>query len=641
LARPTSQIHAPTVQDQLVTRFFEQVAGALNALMGTGALAQTAADAWEVTGTIPDSGVVAGSYTLGGFDVGADGRLTDAHNGTGTEIIAALGYTPGTVTSITAGTGLSGGVITTSGTISIATTGVSAGSYTLPSITVNAQGQVTTISNGLVAETQLNFTDILTANVSTTKHGLTPKLPNDATKFLDGTGAYTVPPGTGTGTVTTSGSPVAGELAYFTGASAISTIVAGGDFSLDSAFKAQFRRTITPQGRLCLVTGTAFPTADQTAKTSIFYTPAAGNIIPIYDGTNQTAKVFAELTLSLDTSNHLLENVYDVFVWNNAGTIAIGAGPAWVTSATITVTIATPAVVSWTAHGLSEGMPVVFTNSGGALPTGITAGTTYYVGRSPAANTFNISTTIANAAAGTFVATSGSQSGAHTGKNHTTARGTGAGTTELERKNGLWTNKNSITLTNGAGAGTAGVAANTATYVGSFYCTANGQTGLALRPAAASGGSNTIMGLYNAYNRHLLQARSMDSTATWTYNSTPAVWRAANANVANRVWFLDGLQESPVGGFYKCDFFTAAVVAATIGINLDSTNGTPAVCCAGQTNNNSNISGPIMVQDHWLPVLGFHYLQASENALGGAGANATFAANSTVQRQALIIQIEV
>lgn len=36
-------------------------------------------------------------------------------------------------------------------------------------------------------------TDITTLNVSTTAHGLTPKLPNDATKYLDGTGAYTVP----------------------------------------------------------------------------------------------------------------------------------------------------------------------------------------------------------------------------------------------------------------------------------------------------------------------------------------------------------------------------------------------------------------------------------------------------------------
>lgn len=42
-------------------------------------------------------------------------------------------------------------------------------------------------------------TDITTRNVSTSAHGLAPKLPNDAAKYLDGTGAYTVPAGGGGG----------------------------------------------------------------------------------------------------------------------------------------------------------------------------------------------------------------------------------------------------------------------------------------------------------------------------------------------------------------------------------------------------------------------------------------------------------
>jgi hypothetical protein len=46
-----------------------------------------------------------------------------------------------------------------------------------------------------VLESDLSLSDITTANVSTTKHGFAPKLPNDATKFLDGTGAFTVPAG--------------------------------------------------------------------------------------------------------------------------------------------------------------------------------------------------------------------------------------------------------------------------------------------------------------------------------------------------------------------------------------------------------------------------------------------------------------
>lgn len=83
-------------------------------------------------------------------------------------------------------------------------------------------------------------------------------------------------------------------------------------------------------------------------------------------------------------------------------------------SATITVTIASPGVVTWANHNLSVGTPVIFTTTG-ALPTGITADTTYYA--IPVnANTFQIATSFANALAGTAVNTSGSQSGTHTGR---------------------------------------------------------------------------------------------------------------------------------------------------------------------------------------------------------------------------------
>lgn len=44
-----------------------------------------------------------------------------------------------------------------------------------------------------VAETDMTLSDVTTQNVSITKHGFAPKAPNDATKFLDGTGAYSAP----------------------------------------------------------------------------------------------------------------------------------------------------------------------------------------------------------------------------------------------------------------------------------------------------------------------------------------------------------------------------------------------------------------------------------------------------------------
>lgn len=80
-------------------------------------------------------------------------------------------------------------------------------------------------------------------------------------------------------------------------------------------------------------------------------------------------------------------------------------------SATVTITIASPGVVTWTAHGLTANTAVQFTTTG-ALPTGLTAGTTYFVKTVLNANTFTLSAT----KGGTVINTSGTQSGVHTGK---------------------------------------------------------------------------------------------------------------------------------------------------------------------------------------------------------------------------------
>lgn len=83
-------------------------------------------------------------------------------------------------------------------------------------------------------------------------------------------------------------------------------------------------------------------------------------------------------------------------------------------NATITVTIAAPGVVTDTAHGMLGNVAVQFTTNG-ALPTGITASTTYYtIGSSITANTYRLATSLANAIAGTAITTTGSQSGTHT-----------------------------------------------------------------------------------------------------------------------------------------------------------------------------------------------------------------------------------
>ena len=76
------------------------------------------------------------------------------------------------VSSISTGTGLTGGPITTTGTISIANTGVSANTYgsqnEVPVFAVNAQGQITSVTN-----TSINNVSLTTGTISTTPSSAT------------------------------------------------------------------------------------------------------------------------------------------------------------------------------------------------------------------------------------------------------------------------------------------------------------------------------------------------------------------------------------------------------------------------------------------------------------------------------------
>jgi hypothetical protein len=73
------------------------------------------------------------------------------------------------VTSVATGTGLTGGPITSVGTISIANTAVTAGSYTAANITVNAQGQITAASSNatLVSSFSAGSTGLTPATATT------------------------------------------------------------------------------------------------------------------------------------------------------------------------------------------------------------------------------------------------------------------------------------------------------------------------------------------------------------------------------------------------------------------------------------------------------------------------------------------
>jgi len=86
----------------------------------------------------------------------------------------------------------------------------------------------------------------------------------------------------------------------------------------------------------------------------------------------------------------------------------VSGGPP-ITNSTVTISIASPGVITWNSHNLVSGDAIQLTTTG-ALPTGLAPATTYFVRNVLSASTFTVSAT----SGGTEINTSGTQSGTHT-----------------------------------------------------------------------------------------------------------------------------------------------------------------------------------------------------------------------------------
>ena len=113
--------------------------------------------------------------------------------------------------------------------------------------------------------------------------------------------------------------------------------------------------------------------------------------------------------------------VFPNYIVNGGGESGTSGWSGYNDTQTFTVTIASPAVFTvGSTTNFYVGMPIAFTTTG-ALPTGLTSGTTYYISTVVSSTTFRVSATLG----GSDVNTSGTQSGTHTARPLVPIDGTG------------------------------------------------------------------------------------------------------------------------------------------------------------------------------------------------------------------------
>lgn len=181
------------------------------------------------------------------------------------------------------------------------------------------------------------------------------------------------------------------------------------------------------------------------------------------------------------------------------------------------------------------------------------------------------------------------------------ARGTGAGTTELERRDGRLVNK--VAISNGP-------AAQRGLYVGTVRVTG----------AIAVEDTLTQRYLWNMYDRFVRPLRAIDATDSWSY--TTATTRQARASTDNQVELVRGLDEDEVSVTVNATAINnTGPAAAYVAIGLDSTTTVASgFITLGWNLNVTSLASPLGGFWRGHPGLGSHALAWLER---GNGSSAT------------------
>lgn len=171
--------------------------------------------------------------------------------------------------------------------------------------------------------------------------------------------------------------------------------------------------------------GTLIAAAPQWTGGSVVALASTVTITSDTIGVNPNLSITSLTTSGSVSAGGLIKPTGSIGVQGNASGTAVQAGSMgeFVTSSfsnaanssgTVTLTLGSPGTVNYAAHGLTGCMPVQFSTTG-TLPTGLSAGTTYYtVPSSITTNAFEVATTVADAFAGAAINFTGSQTGTQT-----------------------------------------------------------------------------------------------------------------------------------------------------------------------------------------------------------------------------------
>jgi hypothetical protein len=203
--------------------------------------------------------------------------------------------------------------------------------------------------------------------------------------------------------------------------------------------------------------------------------------------------------------------------------------------------------------------------------------------------------------------------------------GRGTGYSQVHNARGYWTNANSLTHCYNGAVDEGPIAADQASYLGSLYTTAAGQTGVNAHPVAAVGGGSPYWFLYNAYNRVRAALVNLES-GTWNY--TTNAWRKENNSAADRATILDGLGQSALSfRWQQADYESASGYNHAYAIIKDATSlsgygggcgGIASFCtfASGPTSSFGSVF-QLSIIGAFAPAAGVHFFQIMEGNNGG------------------------